>query len=363
MLRFAFALCYNLHNMKNRILIIGGAGFIGINAARYFLKNENSVTILDNFSRKGTEINIATLEKDFPAGFRVVRGDIRYDRDVLEREVSDHDVVLHLAAQVAVTTSVTNPREDFEINALGTFNVLEAVRISPNKPFVIYTSTNKVFGALEEEGVIEEAKRYRFENETLHQFGVPETQNLDFHSPYGVSKGVADQYTIDYSRIYGLKTVVFRQSCIYGTNQFGVEDQGWLAWFTIAAILGKPITIYGTGKQVRDILFVEDVIRLYDLAIQNQDVVNGKAYNIGGSPAHTISLVEFFEHIDKEFGLKPVLQKGDTRPGDQPIFVADIRRAEKDLGWKPEYDVKSGLAQMHQWMQDHKEDIVKVFNS
>ncbi len=349
--------------MKKHILIIGGAGFIGINAARYFLKKGNSVTILDNFSRRGTEINVAALEKDFPKGFAVVRGDIRYDRDILEHEVGKHDVVLHLAAQVAVTTSVVNPREDFEINALGTFNVLEAVRISDNKPFVLYTSTNKVFGALEEEGVIEEAKRYRFENKALHEFGVPETQNLDFHSPYGVSKGVADQYTIDYSRIYGLKTVVFRQSCIYGTNQFGVEDQGWLAWFTIAAILGKPITIYGTGKQVRDVLFVEDVIRLYELAIENQDIVNGKAYNVGGSPANTISLVEFFEHIDSEFGLKPTLKKGDTRPGDQPIFVADIRRAEKDLGWKPEYDVTRGIAAMHAWMKDNKDDIVKVFES
>ena len=348
--------------MKN-ILIIGGAGFIGINAARYFLKKGSQVTIFDNFSRRGTEINVAALEKDFPKGFEVVRGDIRYDRDILEREVGKHDVVMHLAAQVAVTTSVVNPREDFEINALGTFNVLEAVRISDNKPFVLYTSTNKVFGALEEEGVIEEEKRYRFENDTLHKYGVPETQNLDFHSPYGVSKGVADQYTIDYSRIYGLKTVVFRQSCIYGTNQFGVEDQGWLAWFTIAAILGKPITIYGTGKQVRDVLFVEDVIRLYDLAIENQDIVNGKAYCVGGSPANTISLVEFFEHIDKEFGLKPTLQKGDTRPGDQPIFVADIRRAEKDLGWKPEYDVKRGIAAMHKWMQDNKGDIIEVFNA
>ena len=175
--------------------------------------------------------------------------------------------------------------------------------------------------------------------------------------------GYADQYTIDYSRIYGLKTVVFRQSCIYGTNQFGVEDQGWLAWFTIAALLNKPITIYGTGKQVRDVLFVHDVIRLYDLAIENQDIVNGKAYNVGGGPSNTISLVEFFEHMAEKYDLKPTLLKGDTRPGDQPIFVADIRRAERELGWKPQFNVEQGIAAMHGWMQDNRGDIVKVFNS
>lgn len=349
--------------MKKRILIIGGAGFIGINAARHFLTKGSSVTIFDNFSRKGTEINVATLSVEFPNKFKVVRADIRYDRDVLEHEVSEHDVVLHLAAQVAVTTSVVDPRTDFEINALGTFNVLEAVRISSNKPFVLYSSTNKVYGSLEELTVTEEEKRYRFTEAEQHQFGVAESQQLDFHSPYGVSKGVADQYTIDYSRIYGLKTVVLRQSCIYGTNQFGVEDQGWLAWFTIAMMTGRPITIYGTGKQVRDALFIDDLVRLYDLAIEHQDVVNGKAYNVGGGPANTISLVEFFAHMESELGYKPTLQKGDVRPGDQPIFVADIRKAERDLGWKPEYDVKAGLKKMHEWLQTNKDVVSEVFRS
>lgn len=349
--------------MAQRILITGGAGFIGINTARHFLKKGWTVTIFDNFSRKGTEINVALLEEEFPAGFRVVRSDVRYDKDVLEREVSDHDVVAHLAAQVAVTTSVTDPRTDFEINALGTFNVLEAVRLSPNKPFVLYSSTNKVYGSLESLSVIEEEKRYRFASDTHHTFGVPETHSLDFHSPYGVSKGVADQYTIDYSRIYGLKTVVFRQSCIYGTDQFGVEDQGWLAWFTIASMLGKTITIYGNGKQVRDVLFVDDLVRLYELAITHQDVANGKAYNVGGSPANTLSLKEFFEHIDSEFGYRPTLVPGDVRPGDQPLFVADIRRAKADLGWSPTIDPKTGLELMHNWMKKNRQHVDRVFNS
>lgn len=349
--------------MKKRILIIGGAGFIGINTARHFISNGYPVTIFDNFSRKGTEVNISSLVNDFGEKFTVVRADIRYDRDILEREVSTHDVVIHLAAQVAVTTSVVDPRTDFEINALGTFNVLEAVRISENKPFVLYSSTNKVYGSLEELSVIEEDKRYRFSSDEHHQYGVSETQQLDFHSPYGVSKGVADQYTIDYSRIYGLKTVVFRQSCIYGTNQFGVEDQGWLAWFTIAMMTERPITIYGTGKQVRDALFIDDLVRLYNLAIESQDVVNGKAYNVGGGPTNTISLVEFFAHMESELGYKPTLQKGDVRPGDQPIFIADIRRAQQDLGWTPEYNLKNGLAKMHEWLQSNKDIVSEVFRS
>ncbi len=349
--------------MKKRILIIGGAGFIGINAARHFIQRGDSVTIFDNFSRKGTETNVAMLEAALPGKFRTVRADIRYDRDILEKEVSDHDVVLHLAAQVAVTTSVVDPRTDFEINALGTFNVLEAVRISNNRPFVLYSSTNKVYGSLEELTVSEAEERYRFDSAIHEEFGVPESQQLDFHSPYGVSKGVADQYTIDYSRIYGLKTVVLRQSCIYGTNQFGVEDQGWLAWFTIAMMTKRPITIYGTGKQVRDALFIDDLVRLYALAVDNQEKVNGKAYNVGGGPKNTVSLVEFFSHMKDKHGLAGEFKKGDVRPGDQPIFVADIRKVEQDLGWKPEHSVEEGLAKMREWLVANKETVESVFNS
>lgn len=343
-----------------KILITGGAGFIGINSARRFLKREWEVTLFDNFSRKGTDINVELLQKDFTSNVRVVRGDVRTDLTDLAREVNEHDVVLHLAAQVAVTTSVTDPRTDFEINALGTFNILEAVRLSKNRPFVIYSSTNKVFGALEDLDVREEKNRYVFEDTTFDTFGVPESRQLDFHSPYGVSKGVADQYTIDYSRIYGLKTVVFRQSCIYGTNQFGVEDQGWVAWFAIASMLGRPITLYGTGKQVRDILFIEDLVDLYERAIEKQEDVSGKAYNVGGGPENTLSLLELLGHLEGKYGYKNSLSYSNTRPGDQPIFIADIRKAQKDLGWSPKVSVSEGIERMHDWMQKNKEVVLAV---
>ncbi|MEK7526367.1 MAG: NAD-dependent epimerase/dehydratase family protein, partial [Patescibacteria group bacterium] len=232
--------------MKN-ILIIGGAGFIGSNAAAYFLKKGKTVTILDNFARNGTRDNLAWLKSINPK-LKVVEADVRYDQKILSREVEKVDAVLHLAAQVAVTTSVNDPREDFDINAQGTFNVLEAIRNSKLKPAIIYTSTNKVYGGMEEVKVKKDKGRYIYVD---FPKGISEEFPLDFHSPYGCSKGCADQYVRDYARIYGLKTVVFRQSCVYGPRQFGVEDQGWVAWFIIASALGKPITIYGDGKQVR----------------------------------------------------------------------------------------------------------------
>jgi CDP-paratose 2-epimerase len=347
--------------MSQRILITGGAGFIGINAVRHFLKKGCTVTIFDNFSRKGTELNVTHLKKDFASGFSIVRGDIRHDTELLKKEIDTHDVVIHLAAQVAVTTSVTDPRSDFEINLLGTFNVLEAIRESKNKPFLIYASTNKVFGALEGYGVKELPTRYAFEDKDFDLYGVPGSHPLDFHSPYGCSKGAADQYVVDYARIYGLKTVVFRQSCIYGVHQFGVEDQGWLAWFAIATMLGKTLTIYGTGKQVRDALFVEDLVALYDAAIENQDKVSGKAYAIGGGPKNTLSLIELFDHLESKMGKRPDTKKGETRPGDQPMFVADIREAKKDMGWEPKVNIDQGLDRMIGWMKENKTDIEALF--
>jgi len=346
--------------MARRLLITGGAGFIGVNAARHFIRKGETVTLLDNFSRRGTRITVDGLGRELPDGFRVVEADIRHDLDVLDREVAQHDVVLHLAAQVAVTTSVTDPRTDFECNALGSFNVLEAVRRSDNRPFFLNASRNKVYGTLEGLPVREEGKRFRFVSEEHDALGVPESQPLDFHSPYGVSKGVADQYTIDYCRIYGLKTVTLRQSCIYGPNQFGVEDQGWLAWFTIAAMTDRPITIYGTGKQMRDALYVDDLVRLYDVAIDNQEVVSGKCYNVGGGPSRTLSLAELLDHLKEKMGYSPELQFTDIRPGDQPVFVADIRRAKEDLGWEPQVSVEAGIEQMHRWLSDNEDDVRRV---
>ncbi len=348
--------------MPQKMLITGGAGFIGVNAARYFAKNGWQITIFDNFSRKGTDLNEQALLTDHGNIVSVIRGDIRTDNSVLSRLMEEHDAVLHFAAQVAVTTSVTDPRNDYENNALGTFNVLEAVRTSKRQPPLIYSSTNKVYGALESYTVKETAARYEFNDPTYQTFGVPETQSLDFHSPYGCSKGAADQYVIDYCRIYGLKTVVFRQSCIYGEHQFGVEDQGWVAWFSIAAMLGKPITIYGTGKQVRDILFADDLVRLYDLALKNIDRVKGQAYNIGGGPGNTISLIELMDTLQQKFGYQLILSHADTRPGDQPIFVADIRKAKRDLGWEPQIDVATGVQRLNDWLIANKQTIATHFS-
>ncbi len=344
---------------KRRLLITGGAGFIGVNAARHFLGKGWDVTLLDNFSRKGTDINVKNLHREFP-DVPVIRADICTDQKQLDNAVAKSDAVLHLAAQVAVTTSITDPRNDMRQNILGTFNVLEAIRASENQPPLIYSSTNKVYGALEEYAVREATSRFEFVDDTYRSFGVPEKQTLDFHSPYGCSKGAADQYVIDYGRIYGLRTLSLRQSCIYGQHQFGVEDQGWIAWFTIAAMRGKPLTIYGSGFQVRDGLFVDDLSRLYELAFEKIDTLPQRAYNVGGGAGNTISLLELLELLKKKYGYNPDVAHSDIRAGDQPIFVADIRALAKDLNWKPEMGIKDGIGKMHEWLHDNREVIAGV---
>jgi CDP-paratose 2-epimerase len=253
-----------------------------------------------------------------------------------------------MASQVAVTTSVVDPRTDFEINALGTFNVLEAVRAAAPGAVVFYASTNKVYGGMEDVAVVEEATRYHYRD---LPGGVPESQTLDFHSPYGCSKGAGDQYVRDYARIYGLRTVVFRQSCIYGTRQFGVEDQGWVAHFCIAAVLGRPISIYGNGKQVRDVLWIEDLVRAYDLAIEKIDVAAGKVYNIGGGSANAMSVWAEFGPLLEELAGHPIpVEYGDWRPGDQPVYISDISRAQRELGWTPEVGLRDGIARLWHWV-------------
>lgn len=341
------------------MLITGGAGFIGVNAADHFLSQGWEVTVLDNFSRKGTDINRAFLEGKHASGLTIVEADIITDQDVLNQLCNDVDVVLHLAAQVAVTTSVVDPRSDFECNALGTFNVLEAVRQSPNKPFVIYASTNKVYGGLEHIGVEEGEKRYSFAGGLQ---GVDENTSLDFHSPYGCSKGAADQYVRDYARLYDLDTVVLRQSCIYGPHQMGVEDQGWVAWFMIATLFNRPVTIYGNGKQVRDLLYVDDLIAAYDACIQNRAKVSGEVFNMGGGPTNTLSLLEFLTFLKDDLSMNVDFSYGDTRPGDQPIFVSDNSRFEQATGWKTATDTQTGIANLLAWLQEHK-DVLSQFYS
>jgi CDP-paratose 2-epimerase len=334
----------------NSILITGGAGFIGINAARHFHERGWAVTVLDNLSRRGAAENLDWLRRQRQIRFE--RADVR-DRNTMERIVDElrPQAVLHLAGQVAVTTSVADPREDFEINALGTFNVLEAVRLKSPESFFINASTNKVYGKMEDLGVVERNGRYEYRD---LQNGVGEDRPLDFHSPYGCSKGVADQYTIDYARIYGLRSVSFRQSCIYGPRQFGIEDQGWVAWFAIAAVLGKKITIYGDGKQIRDVLHVQDLARAYEAAYERREAVSGQAFNIGGGPANTMSLLELIRHLEDDLDISVALQWSGWRPGDQPVFVCNVTKAGELLGWRPVVGVREGVSELIAWTRDHQ---------
>ena len=337
---------------SQRILITGGAGFIGSNLAHRLLSEGHTVTIFDNLSRAGCECNLAWLQAMHgPKAFQQVRASLS-EFDLLQRATEGVDRIYHLAGQVAVTTSVQNPRQDFESNALGTFNVLEAARLVGNDPILIYASTNKVYGGMEEVTVHEEATRYAYA--TL-PCGIPETQPLDFHSPYGCSKGAGDQYMRDYARIYKLRSVVVRQSCIYGYRQFGIEDQGWVAWFIIAALKQRPISIYGNGKQVRDVLFVDDLLDAYAAIVHHIDQAAGQVYNIGGGPANTMSVwLEFGHHLEKMLKRPIPVKYGDWRPGDQPIYVSDIRKAAGELGWRPRVGVQEGTERLFAWIRDNQ---------
>ena len=339
--------------MTRHYLITGGAGFIGSNYAHRLIQRSEKVTIFDNLSRGGAPRNIAWLEETFGKdAFRLIVGDLR-DADLLWESAKDADVIVHLAGQVAVTTSVLNPRDDFEANALGTFNALEAARLSERNPVFIYSSTNKVYGGMDDVEVIEEATRWLYAN---LEHGCSEEQQLDFHSPYGCSKGTGDQYVRDYARIYGLRSVVFRQSCIYGPRQFGVEDQGWLAWMMIAAVTGKQITVYGDGKQVRDVLHVNDLLNAYDLAVEKIDVVKGQVYNIGGGTRNVMAIwAEFGPILERLLGKKIEVARDDWRPGDQRVFYADFRKAKRELGWEPKIDLEEGMELLFDWIKENKD--------
>jgi CDP-paratose 2-epimerase len=334
------------------ILVTGGAGFIGVNASSHFASRGWSVTVVDNLSRRGTDQNLSWLMQQHPE-IRFAKVDIR-NASAFEDVLLDcqPQMVLHLAGQVAVTTSYHNPREDFEINALGTFNVLEAVRLKVPEAFVLFSSTNKVYGGLEDVPVVLGPHGWRFRD---LQGGVPEHQPLDFHSPYGCSKGVADQYTIDYARIYGLQTCSFRQSCIYGTRQFGIEDQGWVAWFSIAALLGKPITLYGDGWQTRDVLDVRDLVLAYEAAWERRQSIRGQAFNIGGGPANTLCLRDLIHFLEEELSLQLSPAMASARPGDQPAFVCDLTKAEDKLGWRPQIQVEAGVRHLIRWVRDNRD--------
>jgi CDP-paratose 2-epimerase len=337
--------------MDRRVLVTGGAGFVGSNLVSNLLADKFNVTVLDAFFRLGNQDNVAWLRQHRESSrLRIVIDDTR-DFTAVQAAVADADIIFHLAGQVAVTSSVTDPRTDFDINAAGTFNVLEAARLSGRWPTIVFSSTNKVYGGIEDIAIVEGRDQYR-----LRDFpkGVPETQPLDFHSPYGCSKGAADQYVRDYARIYGLPTVVFRMSCIYGPRQFGTEDQGWLAHFIISALKRQQITIYGNGKQVRDVLFVDDLVRAFRLAVDNIDKVAGEVFNVGGGPLNTLSVwAEFGELLSTLAGKKIEVKFGDWRPGDQPCYVSDIQKISDCLGWRPLVDKETGIRRLWDWAAEH----------
>ena len=339
--------------MTRNYLITGGAGFIGSNYTQRLIQRDEHVTIFDNLSRAGAPRNVAWLEDQFGKdAFRLIVGDVR-NADQLAEAAKDADVFVHLAGQVAVTTSVINPRDDFEANAIGTFNALEAARLSQRDPIFIYSSTNKVYGGMDDVELVEEATRWLYRDLAK---GCAESQSLDFHSPYGCSKGTGDQYVRDYSRIYSLRSVVFRQSCIYGPRQFGVEDQGWLAWMTIAAVTGRQITIYGDGKQVRDVLHVYDLLNGYDAAIERIDQAKGQVYNMGGGTHNLLSIwTEFGPILEKLLGRKIEVARGDWRPGDQRVFYADFSKAKEELGWEPKIDLEEGVEMLFEWVKANKD--------
>ncbi len=335
-----------------RVLITGGAGFIGSNAVHRLLQRGAQVTIYDNLSRRGSNSNLEWLRTQHGQnGFTLLHADVR-DAARLAAAAQGMDVIIHYAGQVAVTTSVQNPRDDFENNALGPFNALEAARLSGSNPIFLYASTNKVYGGMEEIALVETDTQYAYRD---YPQGISESFPLDFHSPYGCSKGTGDQYVRDYARIYGLRTVVFRQSAIYGPRQFGIEDQGWLAWFIIAAVTGKPITIYGDGKQVRDVLYIDDLIDAYEQAIEKINQSAGQVFNMGGGPANTLTIwTQTGPLLERLLGRTVPVNWGDWRPGDQRICVMDIRKAQSVLGWTPRVSAADGVAKLFDWVAENR---------
>lgn len=332
--------------VPRHVLVIGGAGFIGSNVADAFRREGAAVTVFDNFSRPGAAANSRWLKTRHRRGLRVLHGDILTAGRRLRRLVDDADFVIHNAGQVAVTTSVADPRTDFQINAAGTLEVLEAVRHSRRRPPLVFSSTNKVYGGLDGVPVTRRGMRYAFVSSPR---GVGEDAPLDFHSPYGCSKGAADQYVRDYARCFHMNTVVLRQSCIYGAHQYGTEDQGWVAHFVHSILRGKPLTIYGDGKQVRDLLDARDLSELYETAIEKIAITRGEIYNVGGGEPNQRNLLEVIEQVGELVNKKPQYTFSDWREGDQAYYVSDVSKARKELGWEPRIPFDRGLKDLVAW--------------
>lgn len=344
---------YNVGNSKKYSLITGGAGFIGTNLAKRLLEEGKSVMIYDNLFREGVEENLQWLAEKYPDKLLIQIADIN-ENWLLKKSVNQASEVYHFCAQVAVTSAVTDPQHDFDINLKGTFSLLEAIRQSEHQPPLIFTSTNKVYGNLQEVKMQEDQTRFIPANQDIRNSGINEEAPLEFHSPYGCSKGAADQYILDYARTYSLKAVVFRMSCIYGPHQFGTEDQGWVAHFMISALKNKPVTIYGNGKQVRDILFVEDLIDAFLLAHEKMDQITGEMFNIGGGPENTVSLLEILQIIESKTGKELETSFEDWRTGDQLYYVSNTSKFSQITGWKPRYQVDKGLKALLVWLCENR---------
>lgn len=332
------------------VLVTGGAGFIGTNVADRVASSGRPVLLVDNLSRPGVERNLHWLRHKHGNRVQIEVGDVQ-DASLLRSCVQQASQIFHFAAQVAVTTSLTAALHDFEVNARGTLNLLEAIRAMDNPPPLVFTSTNKVYGGLPDVKLRLNNARYEPENQHLRKHGISENRPLDFHSPYGCSKGTADQYVLDYARTFGLPAVVFRMSCIYGLHQYGNEDQGWVAHFLIRALQGQPITLYGDGMQVRDILFIEDLVNAFMLAQENMSRLSGSAFNMGGGPANTISLLELLDHMQSMLGRRPDVRFGAWRPGDQRYYVSDTAKFSAATGWRAQVSVTEGLQRLCAWLR------------
>lgn len=333
------------------ILITGGVGFIGTNAAIFFAKDKkNIISIVDNFSRKEVDKNALFLEKNYPQ-IKIIKTNV-VDIDRYLDEIKKADVIIHLAGQTAVTTSMISPDKDFQANIFSTFKLLEAVRVNNPKAIFIYSSTNKVYGDLNNHQLRKNIKEKNYQD-ICHPNGIDESENLDFISPYGCSKGAADLYCLDYGRVYNMNTVVFRQSCIYGPFQFGVEDQGWIAFFSKQFLFKKSLTIFGDGYQIRDLLYVDDLINAYQLAIKNIKKIKGQAFNIGGGIKNAYSLLQVIDILIENFSYTIKINFDKTRLGDQKYFISKNEKIKKILGWEPKTNFKKGIKKMIEWQYNN----------
>jgi CDP-paratose 2-epimerase len=337
---------------RRPVLITGGAGFIGSNLADRLLHAGRPVMILDNLSRLGVEHNVRYLWDTYGDLLEVHVGDVR-NKALVEKLAARCEAIFHFAAQVAVTTSLADPAGDFETNLQGTLNVLEAARRQDRLPPVLFTSTHNVYGDLQDVELIPRGKRHVPRDHGTRTSGISEAQPLDFHSPYGCSKGAADQYVLDYARMYGLPGVVFRMSCIYGRRQLGTEDQGWVAHFALQMLRDGPLTLYGDGRQVRDILYIDDLLDAMLLAMEHIQEVAGQAFNIGGGPDNAVSLLEVIEQLSELSGAQPEIRYGPRRRGDQAYYVSDIRRFSQATGWTPGVSAQRGVPRLYHWILEN----------